>query len=115
MNERGFILLAILYNYQQRNPPCMKNFILLVFVLSASIAFAQNPTVAMDFTANDCDGASHNLFSDLDAGNVVLMEFIMLDPCLSCVKARESLQPMFQQFEASHPGRFRIYTIGWTN
>lgn len=93
----------------------MKTLVLtLCFLLSASAASAQKPTVAMDFTADDCGGFSHNLFSELDAGNVILMEFIMFN-CTPCITARQALQPMFEAFNASHPGKFQIYTIGWTN
>ncbi len=95
----------------------MKSLILVFFfALSASAILAQSPpTVAMDFTADDCQGITHNLFSELDEGNVILMEFVMLDPCIACVKVRELLQPISSAFEASHPGRYKLYTIGWTN
>jgi len=36
-------------------------------------------TNATDFTANDCDGVSHHLFSELDNGKVVVIAWVM--PC----------------------------------
>jgi hypothetical protein len=48
-------------------------------IFSCTAAFSQT---AVDFTANDCAGTSHNLFSDLNAGKVIVIAFVM--PCSSC-------------------------------
>jgi hypothetical protein len=38
---------------------------------------------AADFTANDCNGTSHHLFAELNAGKVVVVAFVM--PCTDCI------------------------------
>lgn len=40
-------------------------------LLSGFMAFGQ--TTATDFTVNDCGGTSHNLFTELDAGKVIVL------------------------------------------
>ncbi|MBL7984152.1 MAG: hypothetical protein JNM91_04100, partial [Flavobacteriales bacterium] len=47
-------------------------------------------TTALDFTANDCDGMSHNLFTELEAGDVVIIELVMMG-CQPCVTSANSL------------------------
>jgi hypothetical protein len=82
------------------------------FVVSSG--FAQTaPTTAMDFTALDCDGAQHQLFTELDEGKVILLEFVM--NCQSCENARTILETVEAEFAESHPGRFSIYTMSYTN
>lgn len=59
----------------------MKKFLFLLssLFLSASI-LAQTAT---DFTTEDCNGVTHNLFEELDAGNVVVIAWVM--PCGPCI------------------------------
>jgi hypothetical protein len=58
----------------------MKKILLTsMFVLCMNVmAFAQCP----NFIANDCNGNSHNLHNELDAGNVIVLVWVM--PCGSC-------------------------------
>ena len=42
-----------------------------------------NAQTATNFTCNDCSGTSHTLFSECDAGNVVVLCWVM--PCGACV------------------------------
>lgn len=59
-----------------------KSLILLVGILfGVSTLFAQ--TNATDFTADDCHGDEHHLFSELDAGKVIVLAWVM--PCGSCI------------------------------
>ena len=57
---------------------------------------------AEDWTQTDCNGVEHNLFSELDAGEVVLMEIVMLDGCVPCINAahyianKSVIVPVFQ-------------------
>ena len=53
---------------------------LLVLLLSSP---APAQTTAVDFTLNDCNGISQNLYSILDAGKVVVL--IYEHECASCV------------------------------
>ncbi len=92
---------------------------LLVFALLAANLFlshpvvAQVPTTASDFTLTDCDGTAHNLFSTLDKGDVVAMEVVM--GCLPCVQGRKALAKIEAEYAATHPGKFHIYTFGFTS
>lgn len=54
-------------------------FLFSILVINTS-TIAQTAT---DFTVNDCDGVSHNLFEELDAGNVVVIAWVM--PCGPCI------------------------------
>jgi hypothetical protein len=86
-------------------------FALLLGGLFAANGLAQ--TVAMDFTKDDCDGNSHTLFSDLDNGTVVIMEYIM--GCTPCCTAAKNLQTIFADYETSHPGKVKCYLIADAN
>ena len=81
----------------------------LMLITSASNA----QTTAMDFTKNDCNGISHHLFSELDSGNVVIMEFVMT--CNSCIAAGHAIEAMMTDLEMQYPGKVRLYQIAYTN
>lgn len=59
-----------------------KLFTLIAFSFTAFAAQAQT---APDFTAKDCSGTSHNLYTDLASGKVVIINWVM--PCSACVDA----------------------------
>ena len=90
----------------------MKNIIclLIAFVL---ISTTKAQTTAMDFTQNDCSGTPHHLFSELDSGNVIIMEFIMT--CSSCIAAGHAIETMMTDLEMQYPGKVRLYQIAYTN
>jgi len=77
-------------------------FISLSFI-SISIAFAQ----ATDFTTDDCNGVSHNLFDSLDAGNVIVIAWVM--PCGPCATYSLPAYAAVESFATSHPGRVHFY------
>ena len=59
----------------------MKKTLLTAFAgLTLTFSFALNAT---DFTANDCASVSHNLFTELAAGKVVVITWVM--PCSACI------------------------------
>ena len=86
----------------------MKKYILniAILMLVANITFAQNST---DFTADDCDGVSHNLYSELDAGHVVVVCWVM--PCTPCAQYAGFTQNAVQSFASSHPGIVKYYIL----
>ncbi len=88
----------------------MKNFLLLTLTLFAIHAKAQ--TTAQDWTKTDCNGINHHLYSELDSGNVVLLEFVMMD-CAPCVTAAKNISPIIEKFKVSHPGKVRFYSMGY--
>lgn len=60
----------------------MKKLILAVAAISCCM-LSNGQSTATDFTVDNCDGESYNLFQDLDAGNVVVIAWVM--PCVSCI------------------------------
>ena len=61
----------------------MKKILLTALTaITANFGFA---TMATDFTANDCSSISHNLFTELAAGKVVVITWVM--PCGACISA----------------------------
>ena len=87
----------------------MKKYILksLLVLFVANISFAQ--TTATDFTTDDCDGVSHNLFSELDAGKVIVIAWVM--PCNPCATFAGYAANAAQSFAMSHPGRVKYYLV----
>lgn len=77
---------------------------LLMFLMPFS--FAQN---AVDFTCNDCDGTSHNLFSELDSAKVVVLCWVM--PCGSCVGPSLTTYQVVKSFDTIYPGKVRMYLV----
>lgn len=78
-------------------------FVLLFFIGTVSSA----QTTATNFTANDCSGTSHTLFTELDAGKVVVIAFVM--PCATCIAPTLSAYNNALSYASSHPGRVVFY------
>ncbi len=89
----------------------MKHLLLSTTMLLVTSLSAQ--TTALDFTANDCDGIEHTLFSELEAGNAVILEFVMMG-CQPCVNAGNSIKTNVLP-NTSDPSRVKLYSIGFTN
>lgn len=89
----------------------MKHLYLSLALLAATGLRAQ--TTAMDFTANDCDGVSHTLFSDLDQGYCVVIDLVMMG-CPSCGPATLAIHDNVIP-NVSDPSRVKFYSIGYTN
>ena len=75
-----------------------KAFYLLFAALSIQYSVAQTPlTTAVDFTAPDTDGNIHNLFSYLDAGKYVVLDFYFTT-CPSCQGATPIINQSYIDF-----------------
>ena len=85
----------------------MKKILLInaLVCFSVGIVFAQ--TTATDFTTNDCNGVAHNLFNELDNGNVVVIAWVM--PCVPCATYSLPAYSAVQSFSSSHPGQVHFY------
>jgi len=85
----------------------MRKYILksLLVLFAANVSFAQ--TTATDFTTNDCNGVSHNLFNELDNGDVIVICWVM--PCSPCATYAGYASDAVQSFVTSHPGRVKYY------
>jgi thiol-disulfide isomerase/thioredoxin len=86
--------------------------ILFLFILLIPGILAISQETAMDFTRTDCDGAEHHLFSELDEGKVVILDFVMLG-CAPCIWATRNLDTIVQSYEATHPGRVKLYAMSY--
>lgn len=87
------------------------NKIILICALFASLSL-QAQTTAQDWTKNDCDGNPHHLFAELNAGQVIIIEYVMLD-CAPCVTAANGLKAVYTNFNTSNPGKVKSYSIGF--
>lgn len=85
----------------------MKKNVLIGTLLLLSMVPAFSQTTATNFTANDCGGTSHNLFSELNAGKVVVIAFIM--PCGSCVAPSLAASNKVKTYASSNPGKVVFY------
>lgn len=86
----------------------MKKILFTVFAsLSLTIGFSQ--TTATNFTATDCASASHTLFTELDAGKVIVICWVM--PCGSCISSASTAATTVQGYASSYPGRVKFYIV----
>jgi|GEM_PF-329551 len=97
----------------------MKSTIItLAFVVTTmfSVQKANAQTTAMDFTMVDCSSTptTHNLFSDLNSGKVVIIEYFMLS-CSSCPAAGQKLESMKTSLLSQYPGKIKSYAFGFNN
>ena len=84
----------------------MKKILLTaVIALSGISAIAQ--TTATNFNVNDCSGANHDLFTELDAGKIIVIAFVM--PCSSCIAPSLSAYTEVQNYASTYPGRVKFY------
>ncbi|MCE3259316.1 MAG: hypothetical protein K0S12_957 [Bacteroidetes bacterium] len=83
----------------------MKQLLLSLSLLT--IAFSGNAQTATNFTTSDCSGTSHDLFTELDAGKVVVITWVM--PCSSCIAPAVAAQNAVNSFSASNPGQVVHY------
>jgi hypothetical protein len=83
----------------------MKKSILVALTgLLSSLGFAQT---AVNFNVNDCGGTNHDLFTELNAGKVVVLVWVM--PCSACIGPSLSAYTEVQNYASSNPGRVVFY------
>lgn len=70
---------------------------------------------AMDFTITDCNGSGpHHLYSDLNSGKVVIIEYFMTS-CSPCIVAGNALESMKTKLLQQYPGKIKAYAFGFNN
>ncbi|MFY8020096.1 MAG: T9SS type A sorting domain-containing protein [Bacteroidia bacterium] len=92
----------------------MKKLIVSIFSL-LSFFVSQAQSTAMDFSRNDCDGNPVHLYSLLDSGYTVVLEYVMLPNCQPCITAGKGLSSIVEPFKTSHPGKVKILQIAYSN
>ena len=81
--------------------------IIFLLILSYVYGFSQNN--ATDFTALDCDGVSHHLFSELDSGKVIVLAWVM--PCGPCGSIAMDAYTASLSYANSNPGIVDFYLV----
>lgn len=88
-------------------------FRFVLFLAMLQVAFnAGAQEFAMDFARTDCKGVEHHLFSELDSGKVIILDFVMLG-CSPCFWATRDLDTIVKAFESTYPGRVKIYSFSY--
>jgi hypothetical protein len=62
---------------------------------------------ATNFTTTDCKGTTYDLFTELAAGKVIVLCWVM--PCGPCVGPSLTTYNVVQSFQATHPTRVQMY------
>ena len=92
----------------------MKQLTTLLFLLCTGLASAQLPdgSVAPDFTATDLNGVEHNLYSYLDSGYQVILDF-SATWCGPCWSYHESgvLEELYDTYGPDGTNELRVFFI----
>lgn len=87
----------------------MKKLVLLFSMIICGLTVSIAQTTATNFTVEDCDGNSYDLFTELDAGKVIVMAWVM--PCGACIGPALTAYNIAESYEASNPGKIAYYLI----
>src|ERR1041385_2523437 len=83
----------------------MKKQLLTIALLAASlVGIAQT---AVNFTCNDCNVTSHDLFAELDAGKVIVLCWVM--PCGNCIAPSVTTHSVVSSYQSSNPNTVYMY------
>jgi hypothetical protein len=86
----------------------MKSLIFCTILLCcASFLHSQSP--AVNFTTKDCGGVQRDLYSELQAGKIVVLCWVM--PCGACITPARNAYNVVQSFAKTKPGRVVFYLI----
>lgn len=86
----------------------MKKILLIIpmILLLGGISFGQT---AVNFTVNDCNSTSTDLFTELNAGKVVVITWVM--PCGACIGVASSVNTVVAGYASSNPGKVLYYLV----
>ena len=87
----------------------MKKLLLSSSLLLVSGLMAFGQSTATNFTATDCASTSHTLFTELDAGKVIVLTWVM--PCGACITGASNSASAVQSFASSNPGQVKFYLV----
>ena len=91
----------------------MKNVLFRKFILIISTAFLCNIIIAQDyatdFTAEDCEGDTFNLFESLDQGRVIVIAWVM--PCFGCISPSLNAYNTVLNHEAFSSGQLDFIVV----
>ncbi|MSQ79510.1 MAG: T9SS type A sorting domain-containing protein [Flavobacteriaceae bacterium] len=86
-------------------------FLSLALMFVCTISKAQT---VMQLKGVDCNGNSHDLMADLDAGKAVILHFFM-PSCGSCPPPAQKIQKMAKNILAKYPGMITAYALPFQN
>jgi thiol-disulfide isomerase/thioredoxin len=86
--------------------------ITLFIALLISAISANCQSTGMDFECEECTGPSHHLYTELDQGNVVIIDYVMLN-CAPCVLATTALNKIMTEYESK--GRVKFYSFAFAD
>lgn len=83
----------------------------LISVLIVALVLVSNvqAQTASDFTATDCDGITHNLFTELDNGKIIVL--VWVEPCSGCVSDAKAAYDAVMSFGSTNPGKVKYWLI----
>lgn len=84
----------------------MKYKFLFTLLFVSNLIFAQTAT---NFTCKDCAGVEHNLFSELEAGKVIVLCWVM--PCGTCLGPSLTTYNVVQSYQSQYPGKVIMYAV----
>ncbi len=83
----------------------MKKILLVLLLISISSALLAQ--TATNFNCNDCSGVAHDLFTELDAGKVIVITWVM--PCGACSGPALTAYNTVDSYQLANPGRVFFY------
>ncbi|HRH67667.1 MAG TPA: hypothetical protein PLU53_15315 [Bacteroidia bacterium] len=83
-----------------------KLFFTYLLMLLCSISIAQP---APNFNCNDCSGVSHDFYTELNAGKVIVLCWVM--PCAVCVGPSLTTYNVVQSYQSTQPGKVKFYLV----
>lgn len=87
---------------------------LIIFALISLNGHSFAQFNAMDFQMPDCNGNDVHLFSDLDAGQAVVLFFYM-PSCSTCIPPAANIQAMAEKINSTCPGMVKGYVYSYQN
>lgn len=87
---------------------------ILLSITLMSIFTISRAQTAMPLSGMDCNGVSHDLIADLDAGKAVILHFFMPN-CGSCPPPAKKIQAMANNILAKNPGKITAYAMPYEN
>jgi len=81
-----------------------KQLLTILLVAFAAIGMAQTAT---NFNCNDCATTPYDLFSELDAGNVIVLCWVM--PCGACTGTALTSYNVVQSYQSGYPNTVYMY------
>jgi hypothetical protein len=78
--------------------------LIVLFLLTLNLVEAQT---AKNFNCKDCSGTDYDLFTELEAGKVVVLCWVM--PCSSCILPATTAYNVVRSYASTHPGQVVMY------